>query len=89
MKENYNILQRLKKELEYLVGDPELEEAYEKRIIEIKNMIEEIELEYKRGIEEGIKRIVLNMRDEQMQIEDICKYTKLAKEDVQKLLENE
>jgi len=75
-------LEEAKKELEYITSTPELREIYEQREKDLRDKISFARAER----EEGIAEIVLNMYQERMSIEDICKFTKLSKEKVEKII---
>lgn len=82
------------KELERMEGDPKLREEYEALEYEIREKGSRIHAAKEEGIREGRKlgkeeeqkRLVQTMYKKKMYIEEICKYTELSKEEVEKII---
>ena len=95
-------IQEALKELERMEGDPKLREEYEALEYEIREKGSRIRAALQEGIKQGIKqgmkqgmnegarekeeKIIQTMNKNGMNVDDICKFTNLSKEEVEKFI---
>lgn len=85
-------LEEARKELQYLLADPELRKAYEQRIIDLRDMLTYARAEHEEGFENGIKEgkkeVVLNMHKKHIEIDEICEIVNLSREEIEEIIKD-
>lgn len=85
LEETIKAIQEAEKKYEELCQDEHARYIAELRQKYIEETVSVRQLGYEKGIEEGIKKVAKMMKDNNCSIGEIEKYTKLSKEEIEKL----